>query len=660
MLETETRTRMNIAKFVRNLFIIVTSFYVVQHVYRVCPLNQPISYDYLLESEGKFDPICLVSHKVFHHAEPLFSYVQDIYDASPIKPYVDESHAYFDPYLVKASTYLNKLSSEIAAYREEHEEYVINESYKSMSKVIVAVTDFIKNTVIPVLSDSTKSCCQLFKYYSRKCEIQLYLKFNIYVKPSLLFLVQKFMDSRFGDYYIRFTTSTYFQSFSKYSGIVCSQLGCGITFVVDSIKSAYGRIMAFKSTESYRIVELKQNFLKEYAKYIPDKFNMNISSSSSSNSISISASTTPASLSISVSINSSSPTTTSSTSSISSMIPSSEKYDLLLRNTIKSASDDFENQVNELTEKYELKLHNMFQPELKSLSNEVHLGYEKIHDLLARINEIKDSSNPLYVSRQEYREELAQKRENLESKVQNLENKIDELSQLYVDEVLKIRIGLLETLEEFADSSLTAYSSEIISNGETWDEWKKYKVIKANIVKFRDELIEKKPVNDLSKPINSLKSNIHLLLNEGGSYLAILRAKANIEFQSREKEEREQLQMLEALEKNEAHDDTDNYSEESLVDSANESFTESLEDRIFDNDSDDETETQTITHTRYVTRASSSTAEPKKSEVVVSFVHDDNSDEIKILLGTPAEDDQHEQDEDVSDVVDGAEAEVDA
>lgn len=583
---------MNFVRTIRNLFFLVASIYVVQHIYNECPLSEPLDQKFTINLKfngGKFDPICYSSHQIYHYSQPTIQYITTVYESSPIKSYVDKSVQLIDPYIIQTSEYLNHLREEIAAYREEHEQYVLNESYKTMSKLIATVTNFLKDTIYPVISDSVKTTFRFTKYYSRKLQIQAYLHYNIYVKPLLYTLIHKFMASPIGEYYIKAVDSAQFKLFAKYVKLICSYIIKGFNYVVENVKYAYKISKAFKDTDSYKIVELKQNFLRDYARYLPNNFKFDVTKTDESVSITLTTS-----------VISSKPTP---------VVPTSEKFDFLLQNTIKSANDDFNNQVDELTDKFKIKLHNEFQPELKTLSQNVNSNYDNIHRLLDKINVIKDSSDELYVSRELFRNQLSLKRDEIESHVDKINSRIENFANSYIDEILKVRIGILDTLEEFADSSLNAYSSQIISNGDDWNEWKKYKEIKNKLVEFRDDLVSRKPNVDLSNSLNSLKGEVHLLLNEAGSYLSILRAKANIEFQMREKEEKEEKEAMESL----------------RIQQENDEF-EKVEYY------DDDLETETITQTVYETISTNiKSASSLPSDIVVEFVTDE-SDEVKVVI----------------------------
>ena len=184
---------------------------------------------------------------------------------------------------------------------------------------------------------------------------------------------------------------------------------------------------------------------------------------------------------------------------------------------------------------------------MQALAQAATSGYDNLHDYINKINVAKVLTDEGHVSRELFREDLAAKRAQIDGIVENINSEIEKVAQKYTDDVLKVKLEVIETLEEFAESTLTAYSAAIISNGDAWDEWKKYSILKNDIVKFRDKLVESVPKSftdeaglelNFENALNGLKKDVLVLHNEAGGYMAILRAKANVEFQAREAEEK--------------------------------------------------------------------------------------------------------------------------
>lgn len=566
-------------------------------------MNSPLDYNSL---DRNYDPICVYSHKTFDIISPYVSIVSQTYTSSPIKPFVDDI---IKPKFDYISNQLDDLSNYVSAYREAHEQQVIEAletSSKSISNLINTITEFVHSNIIPVVLKSTKILFRNLNIYFRSFKIFCYFKWNIYFRPYLLHLLEKLYSTKLGLYIIKLEKSTYFQTFEQLIIYIYHSSFKFYNYIYEQINYIYNINVESRKTEAYELIKAKQAFLHDLAQYLPDSFNFKtqkpLSDSTSSTTTSISVSFTS---SISISYSTSTTISKSSVSTSTSTISSNGKYELLLKNTIKSANEDFLSQVEEITSQYKSKIRNKFQPLIKELATNVNSGYDKIHDQLNRINEFKSKDHPLYVSRQDYRDSLAEKKSSIEEQVENIEKKLNEEIENYLDDVLKVRVGIIETLEEFADSTLTAYSANIISNGDDWKEWKRYKEIKNSLVKFRDELIDKKPNNDLDNFLNKLKREAYVLTNESGSYLAILRAKANIEFQAREKEEREAEAALANISENEEisekndNDDNDEFYE------------------------DEEPETSTITQTKFVTEVINTNLESTSESTNASSVDEE-------------------------------------
>lgn len=120
------------------------------------------------------------------------------------------------------------------------------------------------------------------------------------------------------------------------------------------------------------------------------------------------------------------------------------------------------------------------------------------------------------------------------SDLKDLANKLEELKLVYVD-----------TFEDWGDSTIEKLKGiltyENIAQGSKEDQemllqWQKLTSLKNEIIKKRDSLVELqldfKAMQDF---VEELKKNIGVLAHEGGDRLYIIRAKANLEFQDREK-----------------------------------------------------------------------------------------------------------------------------
>lgn len=477
--------------------------FVLKHIHRSCPVSE--------EFTGKFttDPVCYSAHQIHHFSEPVLLFVYKNYESSPIKAVVDDSLVKLSPYTIPARNTWNKVHEDLAEFRQTHEGYIVEQTYETANKVITVTTDFINNVVIPHSAKVVHSIYQSSKIILRQIQLQMYINYNIIIRPSLIKLKIKFLESSLGERCLLAFHSHYIQSILYHIEAIYAKVAYALKYLVAKSKDTYESAMEFKDSDTYQKIQFKKKFLVDYMQYLPDFSKSETTSQSTTINVE--------------------PTN----------IPTSEKFNNLLKTTIESASKDFNLEIDQLNERFINKLHNEFQPALQQLSRDLTSGYDNLEKMIDNVNRFKSADHESHVSREIYRSAHRIKGEEVDAQIEEIKSKVDKFVESYLDEVLRVRVGILETLEEFADSTLNAYANEIIANGDDWEEWKKYKAIKKELVDFRDKLIIEKPNESFNKALNALKHEIYVLHNEAGSYLAILRAKANVEFQQREAEERE-------------------------------------------------------------------------------------------------------------------------
>jgi uncharacterized protein YukE len=571
--------------FLKLVFLLSSLFLAVslnRHIKSECPLTSPLPYE--LEN----DYLCLYSHKAYHRANI-------IYDSSPLKPVVEKAYVHLQPYIAPIQEKYDSLHASITQYREENEEYIRNQTYTTASRAITVTLDFLQNTVFPnvasaALRTSTWVCeaIRWVKYHS-------FITFNIYVRPQLIKTNKLFWNSAVGAQLTRLSNTPTATIVVQYLNVIKIWLVSASEFI--STKFAQAKeACTFKGTESYRIMKVKENFLKDYAQYLPENFRAYASSSASSSS----SSTSSTSFSSSISASTATPIATSQSAPQS--VSTSEKFTALVQTTIESAEEDFNAELARITSEYTSRLRAQFQPHMQALAQAATSGYDNLHDYINKINVAKVLTDDGHVSRELFREDLAAKRAQVDGIVENINSEIEKVAQKYTDDVLKAKLEVIETLEEFAESTLTAYSAAIISNGDAWDEWKKYSLLKNDIVKFRDKLVESVPKSftdeaglelNFENALNGLKKDVLVLHNEAGGYMAILRAKANVEFQAREAEEKAAAAAAAAaaISGNPEQKEHDHAEEEG----------EEENDYEYDEYDGEEKETNTITRTRTVT-----------------------------------------------------------
>lgn len=511
---------MNVLRIIRFIVAISAIVYGYLHVSSHCPINAPLV---------ATDPLC----RSVHYS---YSYIAN----SPVYPYIVKVSDFADKSI---HPHLSSIKESVQSYREEHEQYVIDQTYKTASTIISSTTDFVQSTIWPISSSCIKSIYNSSKILFIKFKYLSFVNYNIYVKPYIVKLFNYIAKTPIGEYSFKLLNSSYVQTVFKYTSISYNYISSIFSYIHSKLNEIYQNF-TFKGSDSYRLVQLKQNFLKDYL-----TFNGGSTTSTESTEPSSDSSSSVASASL------------------------FDKYDKLVQSIVESANNDFKSESNQLSTNYLNKLQTQFHPLMKSFSKEVNTGYENIHAMISNIN----NPDADHVSREAFRNALSDKHNSANKHVELIEKEIESIIESYTKDIYNIRIAILDTLEEFADSSLLNYSNEITANGDDWSEWKKFKNLKFKIINFRDSLIDTKPNEEFQSAINKLKSEVQLLVNESGSYLAILRAKANIEFQAREAQE---AQLLKDQELKQDNDDDELHEEEVSTITQTRFVTETINDPI--------------------------------------------------------------------------------
>lgn len=108
-----------------------------------------------------------------------------------------------------------------------------------------------------------------------------------------------------------------------------------------------------------------------------------------------------------------------------------------------------------------------------------------------------------------------------------------------------LKVSQVDTFEDWGDSTIEKLKDiltyENMALGQQDDDkmlskWQNLTLLKNEIIKKRDLLVELNlDFNSMKEFVEELKKNIGVLAHEGGDRLYIIRAKANLEFQEREK-----------------------------------------------------------------------------------------------------------------------------
>ncbi|KAH3683967.1 hypothetical protein WICPIJ_005069 [Wickerhamomyces pijperi] len=239
---------------------------------------------------------------------------------------------------------------------------------------------------------------------------------------------------------------------------------------------------------------------------------------------------------------------------------------------IYSFFSDFEAEVEEMEEAKLSKYQPQITELLQELSLTLHSDYNEINKVISIINsheavlengeevELDSMGNIIdhKISRQEFRDLLSAGKERGGDNSEKINNKLRELVSEIEIEVDNIRHTQVDTFEDFYVIAIKEYSENIMasdyassagsagSSESEMSEWRAYAKVKRNLISKRDELTQFKPaLLKLEKLLSEIKFTLKTFEHEQGSYYSLLRAKANIEFQTREQREREELELIE-------------------------------------------------------------------------------------------------------------------
>lgn len=160
------------------------------------------------------------------------------------------------------------------------------------------------------------------------------------------------------------------------------------------------------------------------------------------------------------------------------------------------------------------------------------------------------------ITRESFREYFKDTQSLLESKSKELVE-VDYKNDFaaFQEDLEELRLSFVDLFEDWGDSILVKLKKVLVvenltsneelyadndEGNETLKKWKEFELLKNDVIEKRDYLLNfDLEIKEIVNFVNELKKNIGLLAHEGGDRLYIIRAKANIEFQHREKEERE-------------------------------------------------------------------------------------------------------------------------
>ncbi len=575
----------------------VLLFYLIYHVLVKCP-NQKVwgvtdDEDFICKSSSKLgsyvspiiEPV-IGKVSTYYRASCLPKYVEtaDNFVSANYKNYIRPSVEKYGPVVKEKSYYLYVLTLEktFALWILSKDiaikvwAFVIENS----KCIYVSSREFWVNTGYPKVSSAISLVSQKILYLLRKIGVKIYVEYNIYLAPRLHKLAAVIPNTFIGKAFAHIKESAVVGFVANTFAFLNEIFSWFYDKVSDVFVEFNKKESIFKSSEQYKFLEKKCEFLRNelgnkffspgfkipsykdlqiFQKITSDSVSKKDEISALSLTISTVATTIAATVTgLSKSVSSGQHALLSTNSLYSSSLPisselsdtliqpsetafsiaiaTSEKYEKLTNSVIKQAEEDARIQLESLVSNYSEIIRNAVKSDMQMLSEVVTSGDPEIYKLLHDINRFAKGDEG-YVSRQDYRDVLAKSASQIQEHSDNILAILKKTEESYSNDSLEIKNSILETLAQFSESTLAVYSNEIVQKDDDWKEWKKYNDMRKNLLSVRDSISNLKPDGE-QKLFNDVTKTVRILMNEGESYLAIMRAKGNIEFQGREHRER--------------------------------------------------------------------------------------------------------------------------
>lgn len=573
--------------------------YLLYHVFYKCPEQRSLQLyddqDFICKSSNKlysyvspvFGPVAdkVSSH---YHDSRLQGYVEtaDQFVSSNYRIYIKPAVEKYGPVIKEKSYDLYKFTLEKAfAFWILSRDITIKVGTFVIEKstaIYNCTRDFWVNTGYPKVSAFVNYVTSKILYLLQKIGVKIYVEYNVYVAPKLNQLVAAIPDTFVGKIFIKIKQSAVVGFIASFFLFINEKLSWIYEKLSDVFVEFNKKENIFKSSDHYKFLEKKCEFLRSELgnKFFSPGFKIpsykdlkifqnmksdsvsrvneisalssaistvattitatvtSLSKSTSSNQLTLVNTAIDSSYSSSLSISSdlSDALIQPSETGIATAIATSEKYEKLSSSVIKEAEEDAHSQLDDLVSNYSQIIRKSVKADMQSLSQIVTSGHPEIYEQLHSINKYAKGEKG-YVSRQDYRDVLAKAASQIQEHADNILAILKKTEESYSNDSLEIKNSVLETLAEFSESTLTVYSNEIVKKDDDWKEWKKYNDMKKNLFKARNSISNMKPDGE-QKLFDDVTKTVSILLNEGQSYMAIMRAKGNIEFQDREHKER--------------------------------------------------------------------------------------------------------------------------
>lgn len=210
-----------------------------------------------------------------------------------------------------------------------------------------------------------------------------------------------------------------------------------------------------------------------------------------------------------------------------------QEYRSIVTSTCRSALDDFSKEVSLLVDGKVNSINSDLKPKFQAFNQMLTDRYKELEKLILEINGT--------VSRQEFRDALVSLQKEINVHSQQMMSELESVHSELDKSVSVIRQQFFEILEDFSERSLNEYSKKILNDSDSnnWQEWKEFHRVKNTVFEARDYLLSAEPdLTKFDKTLTNFSEQLNALIHESGSYMYILRARANVEFQMKEEKER--------------------------------------------------------------------------------------------------------------------------
>lgn len=234
--------------------------------------------------------------------------------------------------------------------------------------------------------------------------------------------------------------------------------------------------------------------------------------------------------------------------------------------TIELATSNLEDELSpfltDLIGEVKPKVQKVMQRQNKKISN----LYRQLNQMLSDVGkdyeailELGDPENPELVSRQQFRDKIAETYQAGEEMGQKVTDIMAPAHTKVLKHYIKVLQSIIDVLDLFADTTVSEYSRQLTAaieqaqhgltqSADEWQAWRRFHETKELIFEYRDYLydayVEYRDRKGQAQVVVGLGEwadfvqlvdfHVNTLVNDNDQYLQLVRAKGNVQFQLRE------------------------------------------------------------------------------------------------------------------------------